>query len=146
MSGRRPRIWACLLSAALAAGCSPREDSSASIARATETTPDTIVFDGRTIDVSRLREAVAGLCQASQQAETDPAAAQATYDRRAQDGVDVTVEILRSSYSIVASSMTETAERVQAGDGALADDLAALAQLTREGLARLGVTTSPCEG
>lgn len=145
MTGRRRRIWACVLPVALAAGCSPRDDSSASIARATKRTPTTIVVDGQTVDVDQLRAALTGLCQAGREAATDPKAAKATYDRRAQDGVDATVRALRSSYSIVASSMTETVERVEAGDTTLADNLTRLAQLTREGLARLGVTTSPCE-
>ena len=136
-----------LVAIALAAGCSSREHSSAAITRAIERTPATIVVDGQTIEVAPLREALNGLCQARHEAATDPRTAKAIYDRRAQVGVDAAVRILRRSYSVVASSMAAAVGRIDAAPAdvaTLADDLARLAQLTRDGLARLGVTTSPC--
>ena len=135
---------------ALAGGCSPADHSPATMARTTPTTPLTIVVDGQAIDVARLVEAVGGLCEARQEAAAEPTAAKATYDRRAHEAVDATAQALLSSYQLLASSITEVvgqmeaAMATEAAPAALADDLARLTGLMREGLARLGITTGAC--
>lgn len=139
-----------LIIVALAGGCSPADHSRATMARTTPTTPVTIVVDGQAIDVARLVEAVGGLCEAHHEAAAEPAAAKATYDRRAHEAVGATAQALLSSYQLLASSITEVVERMdaatatEAASAALADDLARLSGLMREGLARLGVTTGAC--
>lgn len=139
-----------LTAVVLAGGCSPADRSRATMARTTPTTSVTIVLDGQAIDVARLVDAVDGLCEAREEAAAAPTAAKATYDRRAHDVVDATAQALLSSYQLLASSITEVVGRLEAAmateaaRAALADDLARLIGLMREGLARLGVTTGAC--
>lgn len=110
----------------------------------------TIVVDGETVDVRLLMEAVAGLCQARQEAATDARTAKAGFERRSRDGVAAVGRVLQRSNAILASSMTAAVERVEAGlaadppGGSVVDDLARLTELVREGLARLGITTAAC--
>jgi hypothetical protein len=104
---------------------------------------------GEAVDVAQLAEAVAGLCQARNEAATDPEAAKTVYGRRSQHGINMTVRALQPSNSLLASSITKAVEQVQP-DGAtmnafFADNLARLGALVREGLARLGVPSAPCE-
>lgn len=112
--------------------------------------PTTVVVDGQTIEVAPLIEAVDGLCQAREEA-AEAGRARATYDRRSRPGIDTAAQVLRRSNAGLASSLTTAVERVQSGLAAgsamasLGDDLARLTELMREGLARLGVTTSACE-
>lgn len=102
------------------------------------------------MEVARLTDAVAGLCQARRQAATDPRAAKATYDRLSRYGVDTTVRLLQPSYSLTAAAVTKAAERVRAdlatepANPTLADDLGRLTEELRRGLARLGITTMTC--
>ncbi len=140
-------VCACLLPVALASGCSPGDDDRGARSRASTT----IVVDGETIDVAPLTEALAGLCQARLQAASDAPAAKATYDRRARSGVETVARVLQRSYAVLASSMATAVERVR-GDAtaeparpSLPEDLGRLSELMREGLARLGVPTPPCE-
>lgn len=134
-------VCACLLSLALASGCSPGDD----VRGARDPAPATIVVDGETIDVGILVEAVAGLCQARQEAVTDTRTAKATYDRRSKQGVATVARVLQRSSAILASSVAEAVQRVEAAGASIADDLARLTELVREGMARLGITTAPCE-
>lgn len=139
-------VCACLLLLALASGCSPGDDTRGARGQAAPT----IVADGQTIDLRPLTEAVAGLCQARQEAATDARTAKASYERRSRDGVATVGRVLQRSNAVLASSMTAAVERVEAGlaadpAGASAvDDLARLTELVREGLARLGITTAAC--
>ena len=141
------RVCACLLPLALASGCSPGDDARGARGHA----PTTIVVDGETIEVALLTEAVAGLCQARQEAATDARAAKASYERRSQHGVATVGRLLQRSYALLASSVTAEVERVEtdlAGDPAgasVVDDLARLTELVREGIARLGITTAACD-
>lgn len=131
---------------ALAVACTSGGSGQAAPTRA----PTTIVVDGQTIEVGPMIEAVAGLCQARQEA-ADAGLARATYDQRSRSGIDAAAQILRRSNAILAASLTTAGQRVEAGLAAgsatpsLGDDLARLTELMREGLARLGVTTRPCE-
>ncbi|MDQ4068433.1 MAG: hypothetical protein M3203_02995 [Actinomycetota bacterium] len=141
------RACACLPSVLLASGCSPGDDTRG----ARVAPPETIVVDGRTVDVASLTEAVAGLCQARREAATDARVAKSTYDRRSHHAIDTITQLLQPSYAPLAGSIRRAAERVQ-GDAAtepvessLADDLGRLTEFTREGLARLGVTTRACQ-
>jgi hypothetical protein len=141
---------ASIVTAILAAGCVRDDDAPATMGRTMERTAVTIVVDHERVEVARLTRAVTALCQAGQEAATDPNAAKATYDRRSHEGVDTTVRVLRRSYSLLASSMTEVALRVQTAmdaegaDNPLPHDLARLTELMREGAAKLGVTTAAC--
>lgn len=136
----------CLLSVLLTSGCSAADDDPG--ARFEQ--PDTIVIDGRTVDIAPLTEAVHALCQAHREAATDPARAKSTYDLRSRETLDAIVQILQPSNALLAGSMRATMERVQRDPAtepptsSLADDLGRLGAFTREGLARLGVATAPC--
>ena len=140
------RVCACLLPLALASGCSPGDDVRGARGQA----PATIVVDGETIEVAPLTEAVAGLCQARQEAATDARSAKASYER-SRDGVATVGRLLQRSYAVLASSVTASAERVEtdlAADPAgasVVDGLARLTELVREGIARLGITTDACD-
>ena len=138
LAGRR--VCACLLPLALASGCSPGDD----VRGARDPAPVTIVVDGETIDVGTLVEAVAGLCEARQEAATDTRTAKATYDGRSKHGVATVARVLQRSYATVASSVVEALQRVEAAGPSIADDLARLTELVRDGMARLGITTAPC--
>ncbi len=137
---------ALLLPLALASGCSAGGHD----AQPPPQPPVTIVVDGETVEVAPLFEAVSGLCQARQEARTDGRAAMGTYARRSRFGVDTTTRILERSNAFLAGAMTSAVARVQAGLAAdpvqpsVEGDLARLTELMREGLARLGVTTSAC--
>ena len=142
-----PRACACLLSLGLASGCSPGHE-----ARGAQPGPSpTIVVDGMTLEVSRLTEAVAGLCQARREAATDAQAAKDTFSRRSEYGVDMTTRILQGSHRFLAGSMAKAVERLRAdlageqGTKLLYDDLGQLVELTREGLARFGIVTRACQ-
>ena len=140
------RVCACLLPLALASGCSPGDDTRGARGQA----PVTIVFDGETIDVRLLMEAVAGLCQARQEAATDTGTARATFDRRSRHGVATVTRVLRRSNAVLASSIAGAVERVEAGlaadpaSASVTEELARSTELVREGVARLGVTTAAC--
>jgi hypothetical protein len=142
------RPCACLLTALLASGCA----SGNGRRQSSPDPPATILLDGRTIDVTSLTEAVSALCQARREAETDPGMARRTYDRQSHDAVEAITEMLEPSYALLAGSLKATLERVgsaaatEPGKSSLADDLGRLAALTREGLARLGITTAACAG
>jgi hypothetical protein len=141
------RVCACLLPLALASGCSRGDDTRGARGQA----PVTIVVDGETVDVRLLREAVAGLCQARQEAATDARAAKATYDRRSKHGVATVARVLGRSYALLASSIAGAVERAEAGLAAdpatasVTEELAHSAELLREGVARLGITTAACD-
>ncbi len=141
------RVGALLAPLVLAFGCSPRDEHPPP---AQAHPPTTIVVDDQTIDVAPLTEAVAGLCQAREEAATDTRAATTTYDRRSRQGIDTTARVLQRSNARLASSMVTAVDRVQAdlaagpGNRALGQDLARLTELMREGLARLGISTSAC--
>lgn len=135
------RVCACLVPLALASGCSPGDD----VRGARDSAPVTIVVDGETIDVGIVVEAVAGLCQARQEAATDTRTAKATYDRRSTHGVATVVRVLQRSYAILASSVAEAVQRVEAAGVSVVDDLARLTELVREGVARLGIATAACD-
>lgn len=135
-------LLACLLVAVPSAGCSRGGGGHPG--------PKTVAVDGQEMETGRPADAVAGLCLARQQASTDPRAARATYDSRSRLVVAETARALQPSYSLHASAMVEAAGVVE-GDTAtdppsatLAADLARLTEVTREGLARLGIVTPPC--
>ena len=141
------RVCACLLPLALASGCSPGDDVRGARGQA----PATIVVDGETIDVSSLTEAVAGLCQARHEAGTDARSAKASYERRSRDGVATVGRLLQRSYAVLASSLTASAEHVEAdlaadpAGASVVDSLARLTELVREGIAHLGIATDACD-
>ena len=135
---------------AVATACSSGDAGRAGRAQGEEP-PVTVVVDGRVLETARLVDAVSGLCQAGREAASDPRAAKATYDRRAHEGLVATVAALRSSYSLLASRLTEAAEAFEgkaASDPSpsVAEDLARVGAVMREGLAALGVATEPCQG
>jgi hypothetical protein len=131
---------------ALAVACTSSEGERPTPTRARTT----VVVDGQDIEVAPLIEAINGLCQAREEA-AEAGRARATYERRSRPGIDTAAQVLRRSNAGLASSLTTAVERVQlglaAGSGvaSLGDDLARLTELMREGLARLGITTSACE-
>lgn len=138
-----------LLAVFLVAGCS-WGDGRASFGRSGSRAPATIAVGGETVEVARLTEAVSGLCQARQQAATDPRAAKATYDRRSRYGVDTMARLLPPSDAATAAALTKAAEQVQAdlapapASATLTDGLGRLTEELRRGLARLGIATGAC--
>ena len=106
--------------------------------------------DAQSVD-SGLADAVAGLCQARREAERDPPMAKATFERRAQEPARATADALAPSYSILASRITETLAEIEGAAAAVPPspafphELATLIELLREGLARLGIRTAPCQ-
>jgi len=111
----------------------------------------TLTVDGQAVEVDRLTGAVAGLCLAREQASKDVRAAKATYEQRSRDGIETATRALRPSYSRAASTVAEAAADVEADLAAdpprasLGLNLGVLAERTREGLARLGISTSDCK-
>jgi len=140
------RVWACLLSAVLWAGCAQGDETPT--ANSSSSPPATVTIDGNALDVNEL---VAGLCLARLQASTDPGAAEATYNQRSRNGVAIVASALKGSNSILASSLAEAAAGVEADLGTdpprptLDLNLGRLTEMTREGLARLAIRTSACE-
>ncbi len=112
--------------------------------------PSNGVVQGEQAAVSKeLAQTVAGLCVARSQASTDPEAAKATY-ARSSARIETATRALRPSYSLAASNLTEARALVEAD---LATDpprrtlflnLGLLTERMREGLARLGIRSSPC--
>ena len=112
--------------------------------------PRTVAVDAKEVESNGLADAVAGLCLAREQASGDARAAKATYERRSRVGVDLTARALRDSYSIAASAVAQASDVVEADVSTdpprptLVVNLARLTEVTREGLALLGISTPAC--
>ena len=112
--------------------------------------PRTVAVDAEEVESNGLAAAVAGLCLAREQASGDARAAKATYERRSRVGVDATVRALQDSYSIAASAVAHASDVVEADVATdpprptLVVNLTRLTEVTREGLALLGISTPAC--
>ncbi len=138
----RHGVRVCLLVVVVIAGCSRGAGDPPE--------PRTVAVDAEEVESNGLAAALAGLCLAREQASGDARAAKETYERRSRVGVDATARALQDSYSIAASAVAELAQVVEADFAtdpprpSLVLDLARLAEVMREGLARLGILTRPC--
>ena len=112
--------------------------------------PEKVAVKGEEVETTGLADAVSGLCLARQQGLSDLRVAKETYDRRSRPGVDEIARALGASYSIQASAVADAARAVAADlamdppRSELLVNLARLMEVTREGLARLGIPTPPC--
>ena len=141
-SAARHGVRVCLLVLVVMAGCSRGDRDPPG--------PRTVAVDAEEVESNGLAAAVAGLCLAREQASGDARAAKATYERRSRVGVDATARALQDSYSIAASAVADASQVVEADFAAdpprptLAVNLARLTEVTREGLALLGISTPAC--
>ncbi len=112
--------------------------------------PSTSRVEGQALDTEEVVQAVGGLCLARVQASSDPRAARATFTR-SRAGIETTARALQPSYSPASASVTEMSALVEADLAAdpprptLDLHLGMLTERMREGLARLGIRSSPCK-
>jgi len=142
LSSRRSGLAAVVLAVALvAAGCTGDDRSPTSIEVGDEDVPAT-----------RLADALQGVCLARAQALAgNSLAAQETFFDRSHDTLHVLalalegVDRAKAGELLLAKQLVESDLESGATRAALAQDLGRLAEVTRSGLARLDISTPPCE-
>ena len=114
----------------------------------------TVVLPGEPapVPVRRLTAAVEGLCTALKQAPDGPRAAEVTFFDESHDTLHTIARALEDVDRSSAAALLEAKQRVEAdfaggraSGGRVADDLRALVEATRAGLARLEVPAPACE-
>lgn len=135
----RVPLVAAVLAAALAAACGTGDNK-----------PATVAMAGQRVPRDSLLTVAEGLCDAARQAGTDPGAARETFLGRSHTGIHVIAKALQDVDRPAAASLLEAKQKVEADlerperSARTADDLRALAAITRASLARFKVKVPAC--
>ena len=110
-----------------------------------------VAMAGQTVATAKLEAIAAGVCQAAQQAATNPDTARNTFFGVSHDGIHLIARGLQDTKQIDASAtLLEAKQKVEADfltpppTAQLVADLRALAAVTRSSLARFKVHAASC--
>jgi hypothetical protein len=116
----------------------------------TSTAPASVTMAGQTVTTARLRSIAAGLCESAQQAPTDVAAAEKTFQGKSHDGLHLIALGLEDIDRAAAAALLEAKQKVEADfknhvpGPQVAADLRQLSEVNRSSLTRFNLTVDAC--
>jgi len=116
----------------------------------TTSTAGSVTIAGQSVTVAKLRLIANGLCEAAQQAATDTAAAEKTFQGKSHDGLHLIARGLQDIDRPASATLLEAKEKVEsdfsnhAAGSQVAADLRSLSEVTKSSIARFNVTVDAC--
>jgi hypothetical protein len=113
-------------------------------------TPGAVAIAGETVTTAKLQTIAAGICDAARQAGRDVDSARAIFLGQSHDGLHLIARGLQDEDRAASAALLEAKQKVEADFVApppgpqLADDLLALAAVTRSSLAHFKVSADQC--
>ena len=124
--------------------------TTSSAAETTTSTAGSVTIAGQSVTVAKLRLIANGLCEAAQQAATDTAAAEKTFQGKSHDGLHLIARGLQEIDRPASATLLEAKEKVEsdfsnhAAGSQVATDLRSLSEVTKSSIARFNVTVDAC--
>jgi hypothetical protein len=124
--------------------------TSSSAAETTTSTAGSVTIAGQSVTVAKLRLIANGLCEAAQQAVTDTAAAEKTFQGKSHDGLHLIARGLQDTDRPASATLLQAKEKVEsdfsnhAAGSQVATDLRSLSEVTKSSIARFNVAVDAC--
>jgi len=126
------------------------QETTSTTAETTTSTVGSVTKAGQSVTVAKLRLIAGGLCEAAQQAATDTAAAEKTFQGKSHDGLHLIARGLQEIDRPASATLLEAKEKVEsdfsnhAAGSQIAADLRSLSEVTKSSIARFNVTVDAC--